>query len=262
MNAPHQLKAKTSTNTQKNSFKVSAKKTSSKPPAKDPPNSKAMEWKTLAAVSPTVQKLRALLPDLKSEIENQPTAKISQPRRRNDKSFSDDNVKAGLCFAYSTLAALEIRGITPNVNTKQDALEDFVVDKNKYSMGGGSSTVFMQLGISPIEIGIYNTDNGMPTTPTGRGQNARNVIKLALAQNLPLTAGLRWTTRTRSGNHWVYVVGASGNNLYIRDQQNNHVGGVVNMNTWKGISEDNTFIYTITKVVVPRTKEIADAASG
>lgn len=88
-----------------------------------------MKMKSLAAVSPTVEKLRKLLPDMKSEIENQPRAKISQPGRRKDEKFSMDNVKAGLCFAYSTLAALEIKGITPNVDTKKKTLEDFVVDK-------------------------------------------------------------------------------------------------------------------------------------
>lgn len=84
----------------------------------------------------------------------------------------------------------------------------------------------MQLGTSPIEIGIYTTKQGGKLESTGHGQHARNVIKIAMAQNLPLTAGLRWTTAKNSGNHWVYVVGASGDNLYIRDQQNNHVGGL------------------------------------
>lgn len=33
------------------------------------------------------------------------------------------------------------------------------------------------------------------------------------------------------------------------------------MKTWEGISEDNKYIYAITKLVAPRTDEIADAAS-
>jgi len=220
-----------------------------------------MELQTLVDDSPTVRKLKALLPDdLKSGTENLPMAKISQPRS------SKDSVRGRLCFAYAALAALETKGITPNVDIKgktlnQEEFEDFLVGKNQFSSGGGASTAFRQLGRSPTEIVTYTTDNeGNPTTPTKHATDARDLIQNAMENNLPLTAGLRWTTMTKngkkSGNHWVYVVGASGNNLYIRDQQNNHLSGIVDMETWEGISVDKKFAYTITKLATSSSRQI------
>jgi hypothetical protein len=197
--------------------------------------------------------------DLKSGSENLPMAKISQPRS------SKDSVRGRLCFAYAALAALETLGIAPNVDVKgktlgQEELEDFLVGKNQFSSGGGASTVFRQLGRSPTEIVTYNTDNeGNPTTPTKHASDARDLIHGAMENNLPLTAGLRWTTGTKkrkSGNHWVYVVGAIGNNLYIRDQQNNHLSGIVDMETWEGISVDKKFVYTVTKLATSGSRQI------
>jgi hypothetical protein len=226
-----------------------------------PANSTAMELQPLVDESPTVRKLKAMLPDhLKSGTENLPTAKISQPRS------SKDSVRGRLCFAYAALAALETTGIVPNIEVegktlKQEDFEDFLVGKNQFSSGGGASTAFRQLGRSPTEVVTYNTDSeGNTTTPTRNAGDARNLIQNAMANNLPLTAGLRWNTFTKkgkkSGNHWVYVTGKSGNNLYIRDQQNNHLAGIVDMESWEGVSVDKTFTYTITKVATSSPRQI------
>ncbi len=68
-------------------------------------------------------------------------AKISQP------PSTKDEVRGRLCFAYAALAALETMGITADVAIEGKALEpeeleDFLLKKYQFSLGGGAGGVF------------------------------------------------------------------------------------------------------------------------
>lgn len=170
-----------------------------------------------------------------------PMANIDQP------TSLDDQVKGRLCFVYAALAAKEISTGTPVTQGDEEAL----VGKNRYSAGGGASTAFRQMGMSPRELVVYDTDDkGVPTNI--KKENvvfAKRMVIDGMQQNRPLTAGVRWSRNRRSGNHWVYIVGLSGDKLHIRDQQNGHVLGTIDMNSWEGEAIDKSFQYVVTKVV-------------
>lgn len=166
-------------------------------------------------------------------------------------SSADDDVKGRLCFAYAALAAANITDHV--VDEDVGDMEEHLASKNRYSAGGGASTAFRQMGMSPQEITTYGTTSqGVPTSISATADDAAEYIRECLAAGLPLTAGVRWTSGRSSGNHWVYIVGLSGNKVHTRDQQNGHVLGTIDMGSWTGESIDGAYQYTITKVAGAR----------
>lgn len=159
-----------------------------------------------------------------------PRASIDQPNKK------EDAVKSRLCFVYSTLAAGEISG----KNSK--GLEDQCVEDSKYSMGGGPSKTLKTMGLSPETT----RDKKRFKEIIDKGMDEQG-----FATQGPLMAGVNWKRGKTKGQHWVYIVGKSGKNkIHVRDQQNKHVLGTIDLDTCEGSSSDEVFQYELTQVSI------------
>lgn len=139
----------------------------------------------------------------------------------------------GQCYSYSPSAAIEISG-----GNSGPALA--FAQTQHYSMGGGPTKTFKESGYKTKQYICASCDP----------KEIRQAVQQALQQNQPVTVGVTWTRNKRTGNHWVYAVDCLDNHLIVRDQQNQHILGLIDMTTWRGGTDDLSTQYTATKVAI------------
>lgn len=153
-----------------------------------------------------------------------------------------------LCSLYAAEAATEI---TEGVAFDKEKGAK-MISKHKERMGGGTEQPFRSyFGSIGISLQLINKLAWV------------RAIRYSVKQKNPIALGVAFTSGKTKGNHWVYVSKVIGNEMYVRDQQNDQLLGIINMKTWTGKSLDGKFSYTVTQVgLSTRSKKDRDIIVG
>jgi hypothetical protein len=151
-------------------------------------------------------------------------------------TLRQDSIKGGQCYIYSTIAAVEtiaaINGIEMNETDFDTALNECSRECGP-RMGGNPYKPLKAMGYNSIIA--TQTQDFLKTLEKGIDENGSPKNPLMLGVTLSAHK-IESEESGRDSNHWVYVVGADEDNIYIRDQQNRHVTGFINKTTLEGQS--------------------------